>query len=74
MNLRDLFVPPNFDETRSVALNEKGGLKRLIGSQLKSVRETGEFEVSKMFCYFESSKICREYFDLLNFLLEHLSS
>ena len=46
LNLRDLFVEPNFDESKSIAVDSKGRLKRLTKEQLDSVRKTGEFEVS----------------------------
>ena len=45
LNLRDLFVEPNFDETKSIAVDSKGRLKRLTMEQLDSVRKCGEFEV-----------------------------
>ena len=46
LNLKDLFVEPNFDESKTIALNSKGRLKRLSKEQLDSIRKTGEFEVS----------------------------
>jgi hypothetical protein len=45
--MRDLFVEPNFDEMKAIALTAKGDLKRLTHEQLESVKQTGEFEVSK---------------------------
>ena len=45
LNLKDLFVEPNFDESKTIALNSKGRLKRLSKEQLDSIRKTGEFEV-----------------------------
>ena len=45
LNMRDLFVMPNFNEVATIGLNARGGLKSLTKEQLKSVRETGEFEV-----------------------------
>ena len=46
LNMRDLFVMPNFNEVATIGLNARGGLKRLTKEQLKSVRQTGEFEVT----------------------------
>ena len=46
LNLKDLFVEPNFDEGKTIALNSKGRLKRLSKEQLDSIRKTGEFDVS----------------------------
>ena len=49
LNLGDLFVAPNFDEVRSLALSANGSRKRLTQEQLASIRETGEFEVISAF-------------------------
>lgn len=49
LNLRDLFVEPNFDEMKDIAINSKGKLKKLTDQQLESVRHTGEFEVKVFF-------------------------
>ena len=46
LNLQDLFVEPNFDETKSIGMDAKGRLKRLTPEQLSSVRERGEIEVN----------------------------
>ena len=46
LNMRDLFVMPNFNEVATIGLNAHGGLKRLTKEQLKSVQQTGEFEVT----------------------------
>ena len=48
LNMRDLFVMPNFNEVATIGLNARGGLKRLTKEQLKSVRQTGEFEVVRL--------------------------
>ena len=55
LNMRDLFVMPNFNEVATIGLNARGGLKRLTKEQLKSVRQTGEFEVRISFHYFVSN-------------------
>ncbi len=49
LNFKDLFVEPNFDEMKSIAMDSKGDLKKLTHAQLESVRRTGEFEVSTSF-------------------------
>ena len=46
LNLQDLFVEPNFDETKSIGMDSKGRLKRLTPEQLISVRKRGEIEVN----------------------------
>ena len=46
LNLQDLFVEPNFDETKSIGMDAKGRLKRLTPEQLSSVRKRGEIEVN----------------------------
>ena len=43
LNMRDLFVMPNFNEVATIGLNARGGLKKQ--ELLKSVRQTAEFEV-----------------------------
>lgn len=40
-NLRDLFVPPPFDELDAVAMDGTGEPRRLTNTQLKSLRERG---------------------------------
>ena len=46
LNWQDLFVEPNFDETKSIGMDAKGRLKRLTPEQLSSVRKRGEIEVN----------------------------
>ncbi|XP_034935076.1 uncharacterized protein [Chelonus insularis] len=47
-HLRDLFVPPSFDELDAVAVDIKGEPRRLTNKQLESIRERGEFEVDSI--------------------------
>uniref|UniRef100_A0A8D8Y4T6 Uncharacterized protein n=1 Tax=Cacopsylla melanoneura TaxID=428564 RepID=A0A8D8Y4T6_9HEMI len=48
INVKDLFVPPSFDELDAVAVDSKGETKRLTRKQLDSLRERGEFEVPSL--------------------------
>lgn len=48
LNMRDLFVEPNFDEMKAIALNARGELRKLSYQQLESIRHTGEFEVDSL--------------------------
>lgn len=48
VNVKDLFVPPSFDELDAVAVDSKGETKRLTRKQLDSLRERGEFEVASL--------------------------
>ncbi|KAI5698408.1 hypothetical protein M8J75_006341 [Diaphorina citri] len=41
INVKDLFVPPSFDELDAVAVDSKGEIKRLTRKQLDSLRERG---------------------------------
>ena len=46
INIRDLFIEPNFNELEAVSTDSKGGPKKLNQAQLESLRRTGEFQVS----------------------------
>ncbi|KAI8129847.1 hypothetical protein CVS40_1285 [Lucilia cuprina] len=48
INLRDLFIAPPFDELDAVASDGTGDPRRLTNSQLKSLRENGEFNVPSL--------------------------
>jgi len=48
INIRDLFIEPNFHELDAVSTDSKGEPKKLNQSQLESVRMTGEFEVESV--------------------------
>ncbi|CAN8008195.1 unnamed protein product [Ixodes pacificus] len=45
-SLRDVFTMPNFEEADAVARDAKGRAPRLDQTQLRSIRECGEFEVA----------------------------
>ena len=45
INIRDLFVEPNFHELEAVATDSKGEPRRLSQDQLESIRQTGRFQV-----------------------------
>ena len=47
INIRDLFIEPNFNELEAVSTDSKGGPKKLSQAQLESLRRTGEFQVDK---------------------------
>ena len=46
INIRDLFIEPNFNELEVVASDSKGEPKKLSHAQLESLRRTGEFQVN----------------------------
>ncbi|KPU80844.1 uncharacterized protein Dana_GF16043, isoform B [Drosophila ananassae] len=48
INLRDLFIAPPFDELDAVASDGSGEPRRLTSAQLKTLRETGEFDVPSL--------------------------
>ncbi|KAL5274492.1 hypothetical protein ACFFRR_000922 [Megaselia abdita] len=48
INLKDLFTDPPFDELDAVASDTNGEPRRLTNSQLKSLRERGEFDVPSL--------------------------
>ncbi|XP_063709490.1 uncharacterized protein LOC134837994 isoform X3 [Culicoides brevitarsis] len=48
INLRDLFIAPPFDELDAVATDGTGEPRRLTNSQLRAVREKGEFDVPSL--------------------------
>lgn len=48
ISFKNLFVAPTFDEVEQVAHDSKGNIRRLSEKQLKSIRQTGEFEVESM--------------------------
>ncbi|BFF89813.1 uncharacterized protein DMAD_08482 [Drosophila madeirensis] len=48
INLRDLFIAPPFDELDAVASDGSGEPRRLTNAQLKTLRETGEFDVPSL--------------------------
>ncbi|XP_055923588.1 uncharacterized protein LOC129954019 isoform X2 [Eupeodes corollae] len=48
INLRDLFISPPFDELDAVASDGTGEPRRLTNSQLKALRERGEFDVPSL--------------------------
>ena len=48
INIRDLFIEPNFHELEAVATDSKGEPKKLNGAQLESIRLTGEFQVESV--------------------------
>ena len=48
INIRDLFVEPNFHELEAVATDSKGEPKKLNHAQLESIRRTGEFQVDSV--------------------------
>ncbi|XP_058821698.1 uncharacterized protein LOC131683602 isoform X2 [Topomyia yanbarensis] len=48
INLRDLFIAPPFDELDAVAADGTGEPRLLNNSQLRSLRERGEFEVPSL--------------------------
>ncbi|XP_070136763.1 uncharacterized protein [Drosophila bipectinata] len=48
INLRDLFIAPPFDELDAVASDGSGEPRRLTSVQLKTLRETGEFDVPSL--------------------------
>ena len=45
INIRDLFIEPNFNELEVVASDSKGEPKKLNHAQLENIRRTGEFQV-----------------------------
>ena len=48
INIRDLFIEPNFNELEAVATDSKGEPKKLSHGQLESLRRTGEFQVDSI--------------------------
>ncbi|XP_055375175.1 uncharacterized protein LOC129607934 isoform X2 [Condylostylus longicornis] len=48
INLRDLFIAPPFDELDAVAADSSGEPRRLTNTQLKSLRDRGEFDVPSL--------------------------
>ena len=46
INIRDLFIEPNFNELEVVASDSKGEPKKLNHAQLENIRTTGEFQVN----------------------------
>ena len=52
INIRDLFIEPNFNELEAVSTDSKGGPKKLSQAQLESLRRTGEFQVDKRSRYY----------------------
>ena len=48
INIRDLFIEPNFNELEAVATDSKGAPKKLNHSQLESLRSSGEFQVDSV--------------------------
>lgn len=48
INIRDLFIEPNFHELEAVATDSKGEQKKLNHAQLESIRRTGEFQVDSV--------------------------
>uniref|UniRef100_A0A1A9VB52 Uncharacterized protein n=1 Tax=Glossina austeni TaxID=7395 RepID=A0A1A9VB52_GLOAU len=48
INLRDLFIAPPFDELDAVASDGTGEPRRLTNTQLKTLRENGEFDVPSL--------------------------
>ncbi|XP_055603337.1 uncharacterized protein LOC129751698 isoform X2 [Uranotaenia lowii] len=48
INLRDLFIAPSFDELDAVAADGTGEPRLLNNTQLRSLRERGEFEVPSL--------------------------
>ncbi len=45
LKVNDLFVVPDFDELKAVAMGPSGEIRRLSEDQLDALRDTGEFEV-----------------------------
>jgi hypothetical protein len=45
INIRDLFVEPNFNELEAVATDSRGEPRQLSQAQLESIRQTGQFQV-----------------------------
>ena len=52
INIRDLFIEPNFNELEAVSTDSKGAPKKLSQAQLESLRRTGEFQVDKRIRYY----------------------
>ena len=48
INIRDLFIEPNFNELEAVSTDSKGAPKKLNHSQLESLRSSGEFQVDSV--------------------------
>ena len=48
INIRDLFIEPNFNELEAVSTDSKGTPKKLNHSQLESLRSSGEFQVDSV--------------------------
>ena len=48
INIRDLFIEPNFNELETVSTDSKGAPKKLNQAQLESLRRTGEFQVREL--------------------------
>ena len=48
INIRDLFVEPNFHELEAVATDTKGEPRKLGQGQLESIRQGGEFQVESV--------------------------
>ena len=46
LKLNQLFIAPNFNELREIALDSSGQPKKLTARQLDSIKKNGEFEVS----------------------------
>ena len=48
INIRNLFVEPNFHELEAVATDSKGEPKKLNHAMLESIQRTGEFQVDNV--------------------------
>ena len=48
INIRDLFIEPDFHELEAVATDSKGEPKKLSHAQLESIRRNGEFQVDSV--------------------------
>ena len=48
LNIRDLFIEPNFNELEAVATDSKGEPKKLSSGQLEMIRRSGEFQVESV--------------------------